>query len=87
MAGYDVFIKPSALKELESADSRKLRRVIVERIEALGDDPRPPGCRKLVGGMDRYRLRCGNWRVVYSVEDDHRSVTVVKIGHRKDVYR
>ena len=87
MAGYDVFIKPSALKELESVDSRKLRRVIVERIESLGDDPRPLGCRKLVGGMDRFRLRCGVWRVVYLVEDDRRSVTVVKVGHRKDIYR
>ena len=86
MAGYDVFIKPSALKELESADSRKLRRALAERINALVSNPRPAGCRKL-SGEDRYRVRYGTWRIVYSVEDDCRRITVVKVGHRKDVYR
>ena len=86
MAGYEVLIKPSALRELDSAGSRKLRRALVERIQALAQLPRPPGCRKL-SGSDRYRVRCGTWRIVYSVEDDRRIVLIVKVGHRKDVYR
>ena len=86
MAGYEVLIKPSALAELDSADSRKLRRALAERIGALAALPRPPGFRKL-SGSDRYRVRCGTWRIVYSVDDDRRTVLVVKVGHRKDVYR
>ena len=86
MAGYDVFIKPSALRELESVGSRKLRRNLAEHIQALADNPRPPGCKKLAGG-DQYRIRRGAYRVVYSIEDERRIVLVVKIGHRKDVYR
>jgi mRNA interferase RelE/StbE len=86
VARYEVLIKPSALKELESVGTRKLRRNLVERIAALADNPRPQGCTKLAGG-DRYRVRCGAYRVVYSVEDERRIVFVVKIGHRKDVYR
>jgi mRNA interferase RelE/StbE len=86
VAGYDVFIKPSALKELESVGSRKLRRNLVEQIQALADNPRPQGCRKLTGA-DQYRIRRGAYRVVYSIEDERRVVIVVKVGHRKDVYR
>jgi mRNA interferase RelE/StbE len=86
VAGYDVFIKPSALRELDSVGSRKLRRNLAEHIQALADNPRPPGCRKLTGA-DQYRIRRGAYRVVYSIEDERRVVIVVKIGHRKDVYR
>jgi mRNA interferase RelE/StbE len=86
VAGYDVFIKPSALKELESVGSRKLRRNLAEHIQALADNPRPLGCKKLAGG-DQYRIRRGAYRIVSSIEDERRTVLVVKIGHRKDVYR
>jgi len=86
VGGYEVFIKPSALRELESVGSRKLRRSLVERIESLAGNPRPPGCGRLAGA-DRYRIRRGAYRVVYSVEDERRMVVVVKVGHRKDVYR
>lgn len=86
MASYEVFIKPSALRELESIDNRKIRRNVVERIRALGEDPRPPGCTKLTGS-EGYRIRCGAYRVVYSIEDARLVVSVVKVGHRKDVYR
>jgi mRNA interferase RelE/StbE len=86
VAGYDIFIKPSALRELESVGSRKLRRNLAEHIQALADYPRPPGCKKLAGG-DQYRIRRGAYRVVHSIEDERRIVLVVKIGHRKDVYR
>ena len=86
MARYEVLIKPSALKELESVGTRKLRRNLVEHVEALADNPRPQGCTKLAGG-DRYRVRCGTYRIVYSVDDERRIVLVVKVGHQKDVYR
>ena len=86
MAGYELFIKPSALKELESVDSRKVRRSLVADIQSLADNPRPSGSRKLAGG-DRYRLRRGAYRAVYSVDDASRTVVVFKIGHRRDVYR
>ena len=86
MARYEVLIKPSALKELESVGTRKLRRNLVEHVEALADNPRPQGCPKLAGG-DRYRVRCGTYRIVYSVDDERRIVLVVKVGHQKDVYR
>jgi mRNA interferase RelE/StbE len=86
VAGYDVFIKPSALKELESVGSRKLRQNLAEHIHALADNPRPPGCKKL-SPRDQYRIRRGAYRIVYSIVDERRTVLVVKIGHRKDVYR
>jgi len=86
VAGYDVFIKPSALRELDAVSSRKLRRDLAEHIQALADTPRPQGCKKLTGA-DQYRIRRGAYRVVYSIEDERRAVIVVKVGHRKDVYR
>ena len=86
MASYEVFIKPSALRELEAVSERKLRQRVAEHIRALGDNPRPPGCKKL-SGEERYRIRCGVYRVVYGIEDDRLIVFVVKVGHRKDIYR
>jgi mRNA interferase RelE/StbE len=83
---YKVLIKPSAVKELENIPLKKDRQRIVERISALADDPRPPGSQKL-SGKDRFRLRQGSYRIIYAIEDDALVVYVVKIGHRKDVYR
>jgi mRNA interferase RelE/StbE len=56
-------------------------------MQALSTAPRPPGCEKLSGRPDRYRVRQGDYRVVYSVDDIERVVLVVKVGHRRDVYR
>jgi len=86
VAKYNVFIKPSALKELESIDSKKDRRRIVRAIRSLAEDPRPAGCRKL-SGKDKYRIRCGQYRIIYAVQDAVLVVTIVKVGHRRDVYR
>ena len=85
MASYSLLIKSSALKELE-AISLKDRRRIVTRIEGLAPDPRPPSCEKL-SGLEQYRVRQGDYRVIYSVDDEARTVAIVKIGHRRDVYR
>ncbi len=87
MASYRVLIKPSAAKEIEAVDQKKDRQRIVAGIRALADDPRPPGCEKLAGGQDRYRIRSGRYRIVYSVTDTELLVFVVRVGHRKDVYR
>ena len=86
MARYDVFIKPSALKELEAVDSKKDRQRIVRAILSLAQDPRPTGCRKL-SGKDKYRIRSGSYRIIYAIEDAVLVVTIVKVGHRQDVYR
>ena len=85
MASYRVFIKPSAAKELEGVPLRDRRR-LVARIGRLASDPRPRGCEKLTGA-ERYRVRQGAWRVLYTIEDDVVRVVVVRIGHRREVYR
>lgn len=86
MEKYRVLIKPSAKKELLAVSNKKDRQRIVRRIEALAENPRPPGCEKL-SGYDRYRLRQGRYRVVYEVRDNDVLVIVVKVGHRRDIYR
>ncbi len=86
MAKYDVFIKPSAAKELEEVGTKKDRQRIVANIRDLTENPRPPGVQKL-SGSDKYRIRCGNYRIVFSICDDDLSVQVVKIGHRREIYR
>ena len=85
MAEYSVLFRESVWKDLKSIPKKELQR-IVARISALGDDPRPPGSEKLTG-EDRYRIRQGRYRIIYSIQDQELTVWVVKIGHRKDVYR
>lgn len=87
MASYRLLIKPSAAKEIEAVGQKADRQRIVARIGALADDPRPSGCEKLVGEIDRYRLRVGRYRVLYAIEDAGLVVLVVKVGHRREVYR
>jgi len=82
---YEIRIKPSAVKELRALPD-EVRARVVDRIRALAEEPRPWGCEKLTGGP-RYRVRQGAYRVVYQVDDAAREVLVVKIGHRRDVYR
>ncbi len=86
MAKYEVFIKPSAAKELEGVGTKKDRQRIITHIRELTENPRPPGFQKLAGS-DKYRLRCGNYRIVYSIHDEQLLVQAVKIGHRREVYR
>ncbi len=85
MAKYDLLIKPSAVKELEELP-RKDRMRVARRIQELAVEPRPHGCEKL-SAEEKYRIRQGNYRIVYSVDDDERALLVVKVGHRKEVYR
>jgi len=85
MAAYKVFFKKSVWKDLESIPKNDLTKIL-KRIEMLGDNPRPSGCEKLTG-QERYRLRQGKYRILYSIQDDELTVWVVKVGHRKEVYR
>ncbi len=87
MASYNLLIKPSAGKELESVGQKKDRKRIVARIQSLRTEPRPEGCEKLSGNFKLYRIRVGSYRVIYSIDAGAVEVHVVKIGHRKDVYR
>ena len=87
MARYRVQIKTSAIKELEAVAPKKERQRLAGRISALGREPRPRGCQKLAGEEERYRVRQGRYRVVYSVNDSEQVVEVVKVGQRKEVYR
>jgi mRNA interferase RelE/StbE len=87
VAGYRLLIKPSAGKEIEALGQKKDRQRIVNRIAALASEPRPAGCEKLAGAEGRYRVRQGQFRIVYAVDDASRTVEVVKVGHRSEVYR
>ncbi len=85
MGGYSLLFKKSVAKDLRSIPKKDIERIL-KRIEALADDPRPKGCEKLTD-QERYRLRQGPYRILYEVQDDARAVIVVKVGHRRDVYR
>ncbi len=85
MAGYKLLIKPSAAKELEALP-KKDRQRIVTKIHGLSVEPRPPGCEKL-SSHDLYRVRQGNYRILYTVHDADLLVVIITIGHRREVYR
>ena len=85
MAAYKIFFKRSVIKDLDPISKKDLQRII-GRIQLLKKDHRPSGCEKL-SGQERYRIRQGNYRIIYFIQDDQRTVWVVKIGHRRDVYR
>jgi mRNA interferase RelE/StbE len=83
---YRVEIKPQAEKALLRMPNPQRRRISLA-IDGLARDPRPPGCAKLAGAQDAYRIRVGDYRVVYEIENRVLVVYVVRVGHRKDVYR
>ena len=86
MEKYEVSIKRSAVKEIEAIPQKKERQRIIRRIGDLAIEPRPPGSKKL-SGQNKYRIRQGNYRIIYGIEDKELIVVVVKVGQRKDVYR
>ena len=79
--------KASAAKEIEAVGSKADRKRIVGRIQALADDPRSAGSEKLAGSANHYRVRQGQYRIVYLIDDGQHEVTIFKVGHRKDGYR
>ncbi|MFH0759468.1 MAG: type II toxin-antitoxin system RelE/ParE family toxin [Bacteroidota bacterium] len=85
MGKYRIYIKPTAVKELKKIPKRDVSKII-DKIRSLSSNPRPPGFEKL-STDEKYRIRQGRYRIVYSVEDGKLVILVIKIGHRKDVYR
>jgi len=83
---YRIAVLPRAEKEIAALDRAVLVRVDA-RINALAVNPRPPDCRKMAGAADLWRIRVGDWRVIYGIRDRELVVLVVKVGHRGDVYR
>lgn len=85
MAEYSIFFRKSVEKDLSNIPKKDGGRIL-KRIKSLVDNPRPPGCEKLTG-QERYRLRQGRYRIVYSIQDNELTIWIVTIGHRKDIYR
>jgi mRNA interferase RelE/StbE len=83
---YKITVKASARKELEKIQKAN-RETLVNAINSLAENPRPPGCKKLVNFDNHYRIRVGDYRVIYKIYDNELIVEVVKVGNRKDVYR
>jgi mRNA interferase RelE/StbE len=85
MAEYKIYFKESVEKDFRTIPKKYLQKILL-RIEALAKDPRPAGHEKLTG-QDRYRVRQGEYRIIYSIQNKDLTIWVVKVGHRKDVYR
>jgi mRNA interferase RelE/StbE len=85
MAGYKIYFKISVEKDLKQIPQRDIQKIF-QRIDILTANPRPPGSEKLTG-QDRYRIRQGLYRILYTIQDNALTIWVVKISHRKDVYR
>jgi mRNA interferase RelE/StbE len=85
MGAYKVHFKASVEKDLTAMPKKDLKKIL-KRIEGLAEHPSPWGCEKLTG-QERYRLRQRQYRIVYSIQDDELTVWVVRVGHRKDIYR
>ena len=85
MESYKVYFRKSAAKELEKLPKAALRKII-KKIERLSDEPRPAGREKL-SGQELYRVRQGDYRIVYSIQDNELTIWVIKVGHRKDIYK
>jgi mRNA interferase RelE/StbE len=84
MAVYKLFFKKSVQKDFDTIPKKELKKIL-NRIKALAENPCPKGCEKLTG-QERYRLRQGRYRIVYSIQDDELTVWVAKVVHRKHIY-
>jgi len=83
---YEVILPKSVGKQIRKL-SPKVRERALQRLAELGDEPRPPGCRKLVAEEDLYRVRIGAYRAIYFIDDDAKRVVIVRVAHRREVYR
>jgi mRNA interferase RelE/StbE len=86
MAPYELRFKPSVAKDLRGIPKADVRRIL-SRIDALRGDPRAQGCERLAGGEELYRVRQGTYRIVYAIRDELVVVEVIRVGHRREVYR
>ncbi len=85
MASYELAFRKSVAKDLRAFPKQDVKRIL-QRIRALADDPLPPGCEKL-SSLERYRVRQGVYRIVYEINDEGYVVLIVRVGHRRDIYR
>lgn len=85
MATYELRFRASVAKDLRGIPKSDIQRILA-RIETLRDDPRPPASEKL-SGDEKYRIRQGDYRILYGIDDNTVIVEIVKVGHRRDVYR
>lgn len=86
MAEYEITFARSARKELEDLELKIVSRIF-GKIESLQDEPRPRGCKKLVGEKNLWRIKAGDYRVLYSIDDESGLVDIIAVRHRRDVYR
>ncbi len=85
MGRYKIVFRKSVIMDLRPIPNRDIKRIL-NTIDSLSEDPRPPGCEKL-SGQERFRLRQGNYRIVYEIRDEDVAVIIVKVGHRKNIYQ
>jgi mRNA interferase RelE/StbE len=85
MGEYEVYFRQSVEKDFKGIPKKDIKNIL-QRIKLLSKEPRPPGCEKLTG-QERYRIRRGKYRIVYSIQDNELTVWIVRVGHRRDVYR
>ncbi len=85
MAKYEISVKKSALKELNGIPKKELQKIL-KKIRVLSSNPRPQGSQKL-SHREQYRFRQGDYRIIYSIQDDDLTVYIIKVGHRKEIYR
>ena len=85
MAKYELVVRPSVFKDTKDIPSNDLKKIL-KKMNDLCGDPRPPGSVKL-SGLEYYRIRQGDYRIIYEIEDNRLIVVVVKVGHRRDIYR
>ncbi len=82
---YQILIKPAAQRQIKKL-TPAVQKSLIALIESLAIEPRPSGCKKLKGRQDQYRVRSGDYHIIYSIEDDALIVRIIKVGHRRDVY-
>ena len=82
---YQIFVKPAAQRQLKKL-TVAVQKDLIALIESLSDEPRPSGCKKLKQRQNQYRVRLGDYRIIYSIEDLSLIVRVIKVGHRRDIY-
>lgn len=85
MANYKIVFRKSVSKDLQPMPKKDVRRIL-DAIASLAENPRPPQAKKL-SGQEYYRLRQGNYRILYTIENDELIICIVKIGHRREIYR
>lgn len=83
---YEVFLERRAERDLKRLEAKEFRRIISE-IKALAENPRPAGCRKIAGSESDWRIRVGDYRVIYEVDEHAEAVRVMRVRHRREVYR